>query len=364
MFKWLHFSQKIGNIIETIAQSYLLEDSIATIKEVAKRAGVSVSTVSHVVNGTRFVSEELRNRVLPVLDSLDYQPNRLAVGLRKKSSSAIGLIVADITNPFFSEIAWRIENLCHQKNYSVMFCNTDGNPSKEDYYLNRLTEWQVDGIIMVSSISSIAHINTFNKSETPLTLIDIDSTGYEMDSISVDNYSGGRLAAQHLASLGHKRIACICGSSETRYNQGRLAGFREGLIEAGLEVDEALIKKADFNTFSGFNITNQLLEIQNRPTAIFCCSDLMAYGAMRAAYGKGLKIPNDLSIVGFDDIFMSKYTLPPLTTVRQPIPELTEEAVNCFITRKEDPGKTSRTIKLKLHLEIRESTASIRKPVL
>lgn len=353
----MKFFSIIGIIIETIAQSYFWEGSIATIKDVAEKAGVSVSTVSHVINRTRFVSEDLRNKVLPVLDSMDYQPNRLAMGLRKKSSSAIGLIVADITNPFFSEIAWRIENLCHQNNYSVMLCNTGGNPSKEDYYLNRLSEWQVDGIIVVSSTSPAAHLNTFNKPDMPLTLVDIDSPGYEMDSISVDNFSGGKLAAQHLASLGHKRIACISGNVENRYNQGRLNGFREGLAEAGLEVDEALVEKGDFNTFSGLNITNLLLEMEDRPTALFTCSDLMAYGAMKAAYVKGLKIPDDLSIVGFDDVFMSKYTLPPLTTVRQPIPELTEEAVNCFLTRKEDPAKTGRSIKLKLHLIIRDSTA-------
>ncbi len=285
----MKFFSVIGNIIETIAQSYFLEGSIATIKEVAEKAGVSVSTVSHVVNGTRFVSEDLRNKVIPVLNSMDYQPNRLAMGLRKKSSSAIGLIVADITNPFFSEIAWRIENLCHQQNYSVMLCNTDGNPSKEDYYLNRLSEWQVDGIIVVSSTTSAAHLNSFNKPEMPLTLIDIDSPGYEMDSISVDNFNGGKLAAQHLAGLGHKRIACISGSIETRYNQGRLNGFREGIMESGLELDEALIAKADFNTFSGFNVANHLLELDNRPTALFCCSDLMAYGAMKAAYLRTLR---------------------------------------------------------------------------
>ncbi len=355
----MKFFSIIGIIIETIAQSYLLEDSIATIKEVAKRAGVSVSTVSHVVNGTRFVSEDLRNKVLPVLDALDYQPNRLAMGLRKKSSSAIGLIVADITNPFFSEIAWRIENLYHQKNYSVILCNTDGSQSKEDYYLSRLTEWQVDGIIVVSSTSPVAHLNSFNRPDMPLTLIDIDSSGYEMDSISVDNISGGKLAAQHLTSLGHKRIACISGSVDTRYNQGRLIGFRDGLIEAGVEVDEDLLARADFNTFSGLNVATQLLVMKDPPTAIFCCSDLLAYGAMKAAQLKGLKVPEEISIVGFDDIFLSPYTNPPLTTVRQPIPELSEEAVNCFLTRKENPEKTSRTIKLKLHLEIRESTAPL-----
>ena len=180
-----------------------------------------------------------------------------------------------------------------------------------------------------------------------------------MDSISVDNLSGGMLAAQHLISLGHKRIACINGIAETRYNQGRLNGFRQALFEAGIEVDENLIAKADFTTFSGLNVTNHLLEMENRPTAIFACSDLMAYGAMKSAYNHGLKIPDELSIVGFDDIFMSKYTLPPLTTVRQPIPELSEEAVNCLLSRKEDPEKTSRTIKLKLHLEIRDSTAPL-----
>ena len=145
-----------------------MEGSIATIKEVAEKAGVSISTVSHIVNGTRFVSEDLRNKVLPVLESMDYQPNRLARSLRRKSSNAIGLIVADITNPFFSEISWRIEKLAYEHNYSVMLCNSDGDPTKEDYYLNRLSEWQVDGIIIVSSTTSPAHLNSFNKPFLPL----------------------------------------------------------------------------------------------------------------------------------------------------------------------------------------------------
>ena len=167
----------------------------------------------------------------------------------------------------------------------------------------------------------------------------------------------GKQAADHLISLGHKRIACIVGASKTRYDNGRVNGYRAAMHEAGLEEDEALIVEADFNILSGMNVANHLLRMENRPSAIFACGDLMAYGVMQAAFINHLRIPEDLSVVGFDDIYISKYTLPPLTTIRQPIQEMAEEAVNCLLGKCEDPARSTRTIKLDLQLEIRGSTA-------
>ena len=355
----MKFFSIIGNIIESIAQTYLLEGSIATIKEVAKKAGVSVSTVSHVVNKTRFVSDHLRNKVLSVIERLEYQPNQIARSLRRKSSNSLGLIIADITNPFFSEMARSIDYHSFMQNYSIILCNSGGNKEKEALYINRWSEWQVDGIIIVSSSLPPYHLSSLSKPEMPITLVDMDCPGYTMDSISVDNFSGGKLAAEHLISLGHKRIACIYGSLDTKYKQERVNGFRAAMNEAGIEVEEPLIARADFDIGSSMNVALRLLEMENRPTAIFVCGDLMAYGAMQAAFIKDLKIPDDLSVVGFDDIYISKYTLPPLTTVKQPIDEMAEEAVKCFLGRREDPGKTSRIVKLNPQLEIRSSTAPL-----
>ena len=293
------------------------------------------------------------------MECLGYQPNRIARSLRSKSSNSIGLIVSDITNPFFSEIAWSIEYLSYNQNYSVMLCNSDGDAAKEEFYIRRFLEWQVDGIILVSSSIPASHLGTFSNLARPITLVDMECPGYDMDSVTVDNFSGGKQATEHLIALGHKRIACIVGASNTRYDNGRVNGYRAALDAAGLEADEDLIIEADFNIISGMNVAHPLLQMENRPTAIFACGDLMAFGVMQSAFINQLKIPDDLSVVGFDDIYISKYTLPPLTTVRQPIHEMAEEALNCLLEKCDDPSRTTRTIKLDLKLEIRESTAPL-----
>lgn len=332
---------------------------MVTVKEVAELSGVSVSTVSHVVNGTRFVSEGLKNRVLSAMEQLHYRPNRLAKSLRSKHTSSLGLLIADITNPYYSEMAWNIEYLCYLQNYSVMLCNSDGSPSKEEFYINRLMEWQVDGIIIISPAVLPARINGLLTMDLPVILIDSDSQDYGLDSVSVDNFSGGVMAANHLISLGHKRIACINGARENVTNNERVNGFRSAMEAAGLDVDEDLIVTSDFEVVCGMQNALKLLDNETPPTAIFACDDLMAYGAVQAVYSKGLKVPQDLSVVGFDDIYLSKYTVPPLTTIKQPLYELSEEAVNCFFDRMENPDRLARKIRLDLQLEIRGSTAPL-----
>ncbi|MDK2981238.1 MAG: LacI family transcriptional regulator [Chloroflexota bacterium] len=336
------------------------EGHISTIKEVAEKAGVSVSTVSHVINGTRFVSDDLKNKVLSVMECLDYQPNRIARSLRKKQTNSLGLIVADITNPFYSEIAWSIEYLSYIQNYSVMLCNSDGDPEKEQFYLNQLSQWQVDGIILVSSMIFPTKMISVGDGSLPIILIDHDCPGYDFDTVLIDDFYAGKLATEHLIQLGHQRIACITGSKETIPSYKRVYGYKAALEAAGLEYDPALVVRGDFNIISGVNCTNRLLELENRPTAIFACNDLMAMGVMQSAYVKGLRIPDDLSVVGLDDIYWSKYTVPPLTTIKLPVHQLAEEAVKSFLSRVESPDKASRTVTLEVHLENRASTGPLK----
>ena len=336
------------------------EGPISTIKEVAEKAGVSVSTVSHVINGTRFVSDDLKNKVLSVMECLDYQPNRIARSLRKKQTNSLGLIVADITNPFYSEIAWSIEYLSYIQKYSVMLCNSDGDPEKEQFYLNQLSQWQVDGIILVSSMIFPTRMISVGDGNLPIILIDHDCPGYDFDTVLIDDFYAGKLATEHLIRLGHKRIACITGSKETIPSYKRVYGYKASLEANGLEYDPALVLRGDFNIISGVNCTNRLLEMENRPTAIFACNDLMAMGVMQSAYTHGLKIPDDLSVVGLDDIYWSKYTVPPLTTIKLPVHQLAEEAVKNLLSRIENPDKASRTVMMEVHLENRASTGPLK----
>jgi LacI family transcriptional regulator len=332
---------------------------MVTVKDVAERSGVSVSTVSHVINGTRFVSEELKIKVREAMDQLEYKPNLIARSLRTKRSNVLGLIIADITNPYYSEMAWNIEYLGHLQNYTVMLCNSEGDPIKEEFYINRLLEMRADGIIIISSKIHQEKLEEMVGKDLPVILIDKHGVGIHMDMISIDEFEGGRLATEHLISLGHKRIACINGVSENYMNIHRLRGYQAAMGKAGLELDECLMISSDFDVVAGFRNGNSLLEMENPPTAIFATGDLIAFGVIQAAYQKGLSVPKELSVVGFDDVYLSKYYVPPLTTIKQPIYEISEAAVNCFFERMENSQKTGRTINFNVHLEIRESTAPV-----
>lgn len=293
------------------------------------------------------------------MECLDYQPNRIARSLRKKQTNSLGLIVADITNPFYSEIAWSIEYLGYTQNYSVMLCNSDGDPDKEQFYLNQLTQWQVDGIILVSSTIFPTRNISVGDGSLPVVLIDHDCPGYDFDTVVIDDFYAGRLATEHLVKLGHKRIACISGNRETIPSYKRVYGYKAVLEENGLEFDPDLVLRGDFNIISGLNCTNRLLEMKNPPTAIFAINDLMAMGVLQSAFNHGLKIPQDLSVVGLDDIYWSKYTLPPLTTIKLPIHQMAEEAVKCFLNRVNDPNSSCKRITMEVHLEERSSTGTL-----
>jgi LacI family transcriptional regulator len=333
---------------------------MTTIKDVAKKAGVSVATVSHVVNGTRYVSDQFKTKVRSAMDELNYQPNALARSLRRKESKIIGLMIPDSTNPYFAEIAWSIEYASKKEGYSVILCNSDGNVNKESSYIDVLIENQADGIIIVAAGKSSVNFQKLLDRKIPVVMVDRDSPNVKTDSIQINNAVNGELAADHLISLHHKQIACITGPREVSPSFDRLDGYKRALSKNNLPLNEDFIIRGDFKPHGGYLAGIKLLEMQNRPTAIFACNDLMAYGVMRAAVEKGFQVPDDLSVIGFDDIYLSTYINPPLTTIKQPRIEMGEEAVFSLINRIKDPDRIARRIYLDATLVVRSSTKDVK----
>ncbi len=329
---------------------------MATIREVAEKAGVSFTTVSHVINHTRFVSEETRQRVLDAMKQLNYRPNALARSLRRGQTHTLGLILPDSSNPFFAEIAHNVESAAFKLGYSVILCNTERDPQREQLYVEVLSEKQVDGVMFIAAADQIASLQLLISLDLPVVVVDRQLPDLELDSVLTDNRQGGRLATQHLIELGHRRIACISGPSNLTPSGERLTGFREAMAEAGLEVDEALILRGDYHPESGRLCTSQLLRSPEPPTAIFACNDLMAYGALRAVAEAGCQAPRDVSIVGFDNIELSGYTSPPLTTIAQPKEEIGRLATLLLAERMANKALAPRKILLPTEIMIRGSS--------
>jgi LacI family transcriptional regulator len=328
------------------------------MQQVAERAGVSVTTVSHVINETRPVSDELRERVLAVVAELGYQPNVLARSLRRGETHTIGAIIPDNANPFFAEVVRGVEDTSFEQGYSVILCNSDGDPDKELHYANVLVEKRVDGILLIAAGVGPEHILAWQKQHIPLVLIDRDIPDVSVDVVLTHNARGGWLAARHLIELGHQRIGCIAGPSDMTPSDERLAGYLEALRESGLSADETLVLRGDFQCQSGYQAGHQILSKDDPPTAIFACNDLMAMGAMRAALELGLRIPGDLSVMGFDDIPLASFINPPLTTIQQPKYEMGVLAASLLLERMQDPDMPPHKRTLETHLVVRESSGA------
>ncbi len=310
-----------------------MANQLPTINDVAKLAETSATTVSHVINETRFVSPDTKQRVMDAIRALGYRPNSMARGLRSGQSKTIGLIVPDNSNPFFAEILRIIENYGYSKGYSVILCNSDGDVNKEIAYTELLYAKQVDGIVFISTNNSTEHLEKLTDSGIPMIVMDRDVDLTDTDVIMVDNYQGGYAATQYLIQLGHQRIACIAGPSLLTPSADRVKGYRQALEDAGLPYDESLVVSGDFQVDSGESAMRVLLEGKHRPTAVFACNDLMALGAMRAIREAGLSIPQDISVIGFDDIALSSYISPTLTTIAQPLKEMARASIEMLITR-------------------------------
>lgn len=329
---------------------------MATIKDVAERAGVSIATVSHVINKTRYVSEELQARVRQAMEELGYQPNAIARSLRRKETHTIGLIIPDNSNPFFAEVARGIEDFGFQNGYSVILCNSDGDLKKELAYIGVLTSKRVDGIVFIAATAKAEHIKPF-LGEIPLVIVDRKMPDLEADSVLVDNFGGGYAATRHLIDLGHRKIGCITGPPDLAPSADRVAGYKQALKDHGLQPLDELIVEGDFRYQSGNEGMRRLLDLEPPPTAVFACNDVMAIGAMKAAQDQGLRVPEDIAIVGFDDITLASFTNPTLTSVKQPKYEMGKIALELLFQRISSSDLQGRQeIILDTTLVVREST--------
>ncbi|AKJ28001.1 LacI family DNA-binding transcriptional regulator [Caldimonas brevitalea] len=330
---------------------------MATIKDVAARAGVSVTTVSHVVNGTRHVSPEGRSRVEQAIRDLGYVPSAVARSLKRNTTRTLGMLIPNSSNPYFAEIVRSVEDRCFGAGYTLLLCNTDDEPRRQGVYLQVLAERRVDGLVVVSSGDDAALPDLLAGLNVPTVLLDREIDALPCDLVETAHLHGGVLATRHLASLGHRRIACIGGPAELAPSEQRIAGWRAGLAEAGLGDDSAaLLWRGDFTSQSGYEALHAILRSPEPPTAVFVCNDLMAMGALCAAHESGLRVPDDLSIVGFDDIELARFASPPLTTVAQPKQRIAALAVDMLLERIDGRRQQPRKVMLQPELCVRAST--------
>lgn len=329
---------------------------MTTIREVAESAGVSYATVSHVINNTRLVSPETRERVLAAMDALDYRPNALARSLRQGKTNTIGLVLPDSANPFFAEISRSIEAEAFKKGYSVVLCNTESDTKRELFYVDLLSKKQVDGIVFVAAGEQADSLDFLLGRNMPVVMIDRNVPDVEVDAVLTDHQLGGLLATRHLLELGHTRIACIAGPSSITPGAERIIGYRTALEQAGIPFDENLILRGDYHAQSGMEITKSILKMNPRPTAIFALNDLMALGALCAATEAGFSIPRDVAVVGYDNLEIARFTNPPLTTIAQPKKEIGTQAVNLLVDRMSRKSRSPSRLVLEPELIVRRST--------
>jgi LacI family transcriptional regulator len=294
----------------------------------------------------------------------------VARSLKHRTTRTIGVLVPTATNPYFAELARGIEDVCAAAGYSVILCNSDDDPRKQRDYLRVLMEKRVDGIIVSSAGPDHALIEALGESALPVVMVDRPTEGIQADQVQVDHEQGAYMATKHLLDLGHRRVACISGPSALSVTAGRLAGFHRALHEAGVPEASARVAEGDFTSPGGYQAARELLTTGERPTAIFASNDLMGIGALRAAAELGIPVPKDLSVIGFDDIELSRYVYPALSTVGQSIRQLGETTASTLLEHLSDAAKRHpavetpqpRRIVLPPRLSLRESTAEPARP--
>lgn len=339
---------------------------MSTIKEVARRARVSVGTVSHVLTGAVSVSPKRRDRILAAIQELDYHPNDIARSLKLRRSHMLGMVVSDITNPFFSQLVRGAEDAAVKRNYLLLTFNTDDRVEREIQILSVLRKRQVDGVVLVVAPSQgkSSHIRELISFGTPVVCLDRVPRGIRVDSVTIDNVSATRGCIEHLVDKGHRRIGIITGSLLLQTARERLQGYKDALNLRGIPIDSQLICEGDFRMESGHQLAQTLLYRLDRPTALFVSNGLMSIGALRAITQSGLRCPQDIAIASFDDLFLSDVLQPPLTAVVQPAYEIGCRGAEMLMKRieslknaskKATPRRATR-IELRAELKIREST--------
>ena len=333
----------------------------ATIKDIARKTGLSITTVSMVMNNTggKF-SARTRKLVLDTAAELNYRPNQMAVGLHTKKSRSLGLIIPDIRNLFFSELAKGVEDFSRRENYTMLLCNTDDMFEEDCRSFEILADRGADGVIVAMSAGSqVQQSQTFmdmlRTSGIPVILADSFDDTQQFSTVAINNRAGSALAMEHLISLGHRRIACISGPPYLHTNQERLNGYWDALKAHGIRPEPSLLVEGDFRYNSGYDGAVDLMA--HCPTAIFCHNDLMAFGAVKALRDNGYRVPENVSVMGFDDIFFSRYMDVPLSTVKQPAYQMGIRAAAILLEEIAHPEAEKQHLLLEPKLEPRASTA-------
>lgn len=328
---------------------------MASIKDVARHANVSISTVSHVVNRTRFVSDKARTDVEAAIRALDYVPSAVARSLKSNTTKTLGMMIPNCSNPYFAEIVRSVEDHCFASGYTLILCNTDDEPRRQSVYLKVLAEKRVDGLIIISTGEASDLHALLQGLTTPTVLLDREVTHVHCDLVETAHLQGGQMATEHLVALGHRRIACIGGPADLSPSAQRIQGWRNALAAAALADD--LLWHSDFSSQGGFNAMQEILQSPHRPSAVFVCNDLMGIGALSAAHEAGLRVPQDLSVIGFDDIELARFTSPPLTTIVQPKQRIGQLAVDMLLERIQGGRTETKQMLLQPELVVRASTA-------
>lgn len=304
-----------------------------TIKDVAKAAGVSVATVSAVANGTKFVSQALAMRVRQEIERTGYHPHGIARSLKNGSTQTLGLIITDITNPFFTSVARSVEDAAQLAGYAVMLCNTDEDIEKERVYLRLMRTRGVDGIILAAAGASKTYKGFRAGLTAPVVLLDRMIPGLALDAVVVDNVAATRRAIEHLISLGHRRIGLITGLLHLSTSRERLRGYREALSAHGIKTVPGLVVQGNFRSEGAYAAALALLGTESRPTAVFASNNLMALGLLKAIRQLRLRCPEDVSIASFDDFAEASLFSPGLTTVAQPTEAIGRKTVEILLRR-------------------------------
>ncbi len=337
---------------------------MSTIKIVASSAGVSVATVSRVVNGTGVVRPELRERVERAMEEMKYHPSALARGLRRQETLTVGILVPKLDHPFFGALAFAIERALFASGYRSFMCSAEENLERELEYVSMLLDQRVDGVIIVPTGRDAAGVRKLRDRAVAVVTVDRDPPGLGADSVSIDNFGGARALANHLLELGHRRIGIASPPESSEPVAHRLRGIRAAFTDRGLNLQPNMIVSGTLEQFEmGYSAGKDLLSRKARPTAIMALTDVMALGVMRAAFDAGLRVPDDVSVTGFDDIPLAAQVIPGFTTVAQPIYAMGERAAELLLRRIQTPDAPLEILRLPTTLQVRGSSAPPSKPV-
>ncbi len=332
---------------------------MATISDVAKRAGVAPVTVSRVINKANNVSADTRARVERAIEELGYVPSGVAQSLRSKRTRSLALLVPDITNAFWTTVARGVEDAAQSQGYSILLCNTDEDVTKQLRYLDVVVSQRVDGVIIAPYDSQVKNLGKLPERHIPTVVIDRHINGWQVDTVTGDSISGARALVQHLVRLGHTRIAMITGAAETSTAADRVAGYQLALAEAGLPIDLNLIKYGEFRAEAGERLTEQVLAENPPPTAIFAANNAIATGVVDALEKRGLRTPQDIALVVFDDLPNTSHFFPFFTVAVQPAYEIGVNAAQLLLSRLEaEVSLQPRQVVLPTRLIIRHSCGS------